>query len=167
MSNQPKEPLNIPASILRVLLGIVAWSVISTSAHAAGKEQKISSPDGRIQVTVQFDKELNCSVNYGGTPLMMASRLGLTFAGGLKLGENVQLLQSETRRNNTQWRDDFGKFSRVKDHDCELRLCFWELRSARAAPANFELIMAFTRRPACPGPGRTCSRRKVSSAWNM
>jgi alpha-glucosidase len=134
--------MKIPATILRVASSIAVWSVVLTSAQATGKRgHEISSPVGRIEVRVQFEKGLTYSVNYAGTPLVAPLRLGLTFADVLQLGHSVQLLNSETQRNNTQWRDDFGKFSVVKDHYRELRLCFRELRAAPAKPVDFEVLV--------------------------
>jgi alpha-glucosidase len=130
-----------PAIIQRAALGVMVWSLISISANAAGKELEISSPDGSIQVTVECEKGLTYSVNCAGTQLVNPSRLGLKFADGFRLGGNAQLLKSESRRNKTEWRDDFGKFSTVKDDYRELRLCFRELRAAPAAPVDFEVLV--------------------------
>ena len=124
-----------------VALGILAGAFLLSNAHAAGTKHEISSPDAHIQVAVQTDHGLTYSVQCDGASLVAPSRLGLKFSDGLELGKNVELLKSETRTNETQWRDDFGKFSQVKDHYRELRLCLREQRTAPAAPVDFEVLV--------------------------
>jgi hypothetical protein len=54
------------------------------------------------------------------------------------LGENVQVLSSKVRTNNTAKKDDFGKFSTVKDR--ELSLSQRENRPAPAESVDFEFL---------------------------
>jgi len=115
-------------------------SLVATSAHAVEKSLEVSSPDKRIQAALQYGSGLSYSVRFEGRPLVAPSRLGLDFADGLKLGSKVQLLKSESRTNETQWRDDYGKFSLVKDHYHELRLFFREQRPSPAATVDFEIL---------------------------
>ena len=128
-------------SLQHFALSLLSGFILSTTASAAGTTQGISSPDSHLQVTVQFNQGLTYSIQRDGAPLITPSRLGLEFLDALNLGTNVQLLKSETRTNETQWRDDFGKFSQVKDHYRELRLCFREQRTAPATPVDFEVLV--------------------------
>jgi alpha-glucosidase len=111
-----------------------------TGAEPAGL-RRIMSPDGTIQVQVNADKELTYSIDLDGKPLVVTSALGLTFADGLKLGQNVQVVDAASSKHNDAWKDDFGKFSLVRDDYQELRLLLREVRPAPAAPVDFELLV--------------------------
>ena len=80
-------------------------------------------------------------VDLDGAPLLIPSKLGLSFEGGLQLGENVQVLDTKIRTNNTAWKDDFGKFSTVKDRYRELSLRLRENRPAPAESVDFEVLV--------------------------
>lgn len=125
---------------IRVCMSVFVGLCLSMEASGADLKREISSPDGLLRLTVQFDRGLTYSVHRDGSELIRPSRLGLSFSDGLKLGTQVELAESSTRSNNTKWRDDFGKFSRVRDHYRELRLVFREQRSAPAAPVEFEVL---------------------------
>ena len=107
-----------------VLLLLTTLAVSSTLASAteAPHRYQVASPDGTIQVQVRADKDLSYSVRLDGEPLLAPSRLGLGFGDTLQLGQNVQVVDVSTSERNETWKDDFGKFSTVKDNYRELRL---------------------------------------------
>lgn len=121
---------------MSVLLGMG----LTAEASSSELKREITSPDGLLRLTVQFDRALSYSVHHDSSELVRTSRLGLSFADGLKLGTRVELIKSSTRSNDTKWRDDFGKFSRVRDCYRELRLLLREQRDAPSAPVEFEVL---------------------------
>jgi alpha-glucosidase len=84
--------------------------------------------------------EITYSIELDGKPLVVPSRLGLGFDGGLKLGENVQVVDARTKERNETWTDGFGKFGRVKDQCRELNLRLRELRPS-GPPVDFGLVV--------------------------
>ncbi len=114
--------------------------LIAVSARAADIP-KVSSPDGRLSVTVQSTNGLTYSVEIDGAPLLVPSRLGLAFGNGLTLGENAQVLDANIRTNNTSWKDDFGKFGTVKDRYRELTVRLRENRPPPAEAVDFEVLV--------------------------
>jgi alpha-glucosidase len=139
--------------VKKSLLSLTILAALSTSALAAETQvqsrstteatnrYQVASPDGTIQVQVRADKELSYSVRLEGEPLMASSRLGLGFGDTLQLGQNVQVVDVGTSERNEAWKDDFGKFSTVKDNYRELRLRLRELCPAPATPVDFELLV--------------------------
>jgi alpha-glucosidase len=125
---------------LLLLTTLAASSPLASVAEAPNQYQ-VASPDGTIQAQVRADKELSYSVQLDGEPLLVPSRLGLGFGDTLTLGQNVQVVDVSTSERNEAWKDDFGKFSTVKDHYRELRLGLREVRPAPAAPVDFELLV--------------------------
>ncbi|MBU2913509.1 glycoside hydrolase family 97 protein [Reichenbachiella agariperforans] len=60
-------------------LAITILLLIFTSSLFAQQKQTVSSPDGRVTVSVSIDKgQASYSVNYGGSSMLEASPLGLT-----------------------------------------------------------------------------------------
>lgn len=99
-------------------LCVLAIAVQFASAYAA----TVTSPDGRIVVSINTDRALTYSVKVDGRPLLAESRLGLKFASGTELGREVELLQAAPSSTNATWENRFGKHRVVHDHHNELRL---------------------------------------------
>jgi alpha-glucosidase len=135
------------------LLFLTTLAVLSTFAPAAetqaqspsvaqpANQYQVASPDGIIQAQVRVDKGLSYSVNLNGELLVLSSGLGLGFGDTLTLGQNVQVVNATNSEQNETWKDDFGKFSTVRNHYRELRLRLREVRPSPAAPVDFELLV--------------------------
>ena len=123
-----------------VVLALLLSPLVAVSVLAADIP-KVSSPDGKLSVTVQCTNGLAYSVDFDGAPLMAPSRLGMAFADGTKLGETVQVLDARVRTSHSSWKDDFGKFSTVKDRYRELSLRLRENRPAPAESVDFEVLV--------------------------
>lgn len=127
-----------PVSFLTVL---VALSTLAAPRAEAANRYQIKSPDKTIQVQVRVESGLSYCVTLDGEPLILPSHLGLGFGDTLTLGQNVQVVGARTRKHNETWKDDFGKFSTVKNNYRELDLRLRELRPSPAPPVDFELIV--------------------------
>ena len=125
----------------RITVFALLLSPLLAATTGAAEIPKLSSPDGKLSVNVQSANGLTYSIELDGAPLLIPSRLGLSFEGGLQLGENVQVLDSKVRANNTAWKDNFGKFSTVKDRYRELSLRLRENRPAPAEAVDFEVLV--------------------------
>ena len=125
----------------RITVFALLLSPLLAATTRAADIPKLSSPDGKLSVNVQSANGLTYSIDLDGAPLLIPSRLGLSFEGGLQLGENVQVLDSKVRANNTAWKDNFGKFSTVKDRYRELSLRLRENRPAPAEAVDFEVLV--------------------------
>ena len=132
------------------LAALAMLSLLSSTAEAqtrsrsadGEKSYRVNSPDGKIQAEVRAGNKLSYSVTLDGKPLIAPSSLGLGFDEGLKLGQDCQVIDAKTSKRNDTWRDDFGKFSKVRDEFRELRLKLRENRPAEAGnPVEFELIL--------------------------
>ncbi len=122
-------------------LMVLASLSISALATETPDRYQVASPDGAIQVQVRADQGLSYSVSLEGVLLLAPSRLGLGFGDTLQLGQNVQVVTAGTTERNETWKDDFGKFSTVKDNYRELHLRLREVRPSPAVPVAFELLI--------------------------
>lgn len=130
-----------PIPFAKAILSSLISGVCLTTPSRAAEIPKLSSPDGKISVSIQSTNGLAYSIDLDGAPLLIPSKLGLAFEGGLQLGENVKVLDTNIRTNNTAWKDDFGKFSTVKDRYRELTLRLREKRPAPAEAVDFEVLV--------------------------
>jgi alpha-glucosidase len=112
-----------------------------TTSLEVAKRYEITSPDGNIRAWVSKKERLSYSVEFVGKTLVAPSRLGLRFSDNLTLGENVQVIGTQTSRHDTKWKNNFGKFSTMRDHYRELRLRLREVRPAPAQAVDFEVIL--------------------------
>ena len=124
----------------RVILALLLSPLLPATALAVDVH-KVSSPDGKISVTIQATNGLAYAVELDGAPLLAPSRLGLAFEDGMKLGENVQVIDAKIRANNTSWKDDFGRFRTVKDRYRELTVRLRENRPALAEAVDFSVLV--------------------------
>jgi alpha-glucosidase len=67
---------------------IIAVLLTNTAFFAFAKEYRVSSPDGKITVTVNVAKDITWSVTCNGKELIMPSKTAMVLADGKVLGEN-------------------------------------------------------------------------------
>lgn len=83
------------------------------------------SPDRHLAVQVDTAK-LAYQVSLDGAEVLAASRLGLVFNDGCRLGEKPTLLSAKTSSKNEVWTDAFGPNRRVVDRWNQVQLEFTE-----------------------------------------
>jgi len=114
--------------------------------QAWAKPVSVSSPDGRIIVTVLVKAKLvpnppgervYYSVQYDGQPLLLESPLGLEFRDQPPLAENLRIAKSETSTANTTWNRVWGKSKTVTNHYNQVDVT---LKEARSPGRTFHVI---------------------------
>ena len=96
------------------------------SCNVLASERYVSSPDGKIVVSLSDDDGLYYSVKIDGENILAKSILGLEFRNGVKLGKSAKITASETRIQDTTWENRFGNRREIRDHYNELSLDFEE-----------------------------------------
>ncbi len=123
-----------------------------TEAGAQGREAyAVTSPDGRIELTVQTGSELTYGVTLNGTELVSASAIALHLMDGPVIGPAADIVAAR-RASADEWLEPVvaEKQSRIHDHYSALSLDFaggWGL-DARA----YDDGVAFRFRVDRPGP---------------
>ena len=128
---------NLPALTFATL---AAAPLVAVPIHAAAIPE-LTSPDGRIAVSLQAEGGLSYQVRLGQAPLIATSQLGLVLADGTRLGKTPKVLSVDVTDHDATWDDAFGKSSKVRNHYRELHLRLREPRPAPAAGADFDLII--------------------------
>lgn len=83
----------------------------------------VSSPDGRIMVTVATSAgHLVYGVKRDGRSLVLPSMLGFEFRGAPALRDSLRITASSRSSHDTTWTQPWGEVARVRDHHNELRV---------------------------------------------
>ncbi len=79
---------------------IIPFLLVTTLTFASFKKT-ISSPDGKIVVIVEGDTKISYSINYLGTPLLLASEINFILSNGAELSGNFKVVRSTHYANNS------------------------------------------------------------------
>jgi alpha-glucosidase len=80
-----------------ILLSVI---IVSIGFISSAKDFKISSPDGKISITVNVGKEILWSASYDNKELINSAKIALVLADGKTLGENEVVKKSATDKLN-------------------------------------------------------------------
>lgn len=109
------------------IIAIALTALLGTSALAAVKNHKLTSPDGRISVVVTSGNGLSWSVSMDGKQLLAPSAVSVTIDDGSVYGEG-KLKRAETRSVSREISTALYKKSLVEDKYNELTLTFSDCR---------------------------------------
>ena len=112
--------------ILRFLA--VATVLIAALAMPVSAEERVTSPDGLISVTIDVDGEGKpfYRVEKDGVPVLADSRLGFLLTDQDKLERRLRIIGSETSSNDETWEQPWGERRYVRDHHNQLIVRFEE-----------------------------------------
>ncbi len=109
------------------IIAIALTALLGTSALAAVKNHKLTSPDGRISVVVTSGNGLSWSVSMDGKQLLAPSAVSVTIDDGSVYGEGT-LKRAETRSVSREISTALYKKSLVEDKYNELTFTFSDCR---------------------------------------
>jgi alpha-glucosidase len=114
---------------LVLALLVVAWR---PSTQPAAPSAAVTSPDGRIHVTVSArGGQLGYELKRDSRVLLAWSRLGFALAGAPSLGDSLRIVNSTVMARDTTWEQPWGEVRHVRDHHRELRVAVEEIRSTQ------------------------------------
>ena len=103
-----------------------------------GATETVTSPDGTVAVSVSDTNGLRYQVTFDGKPVIVDSRLGLDFSGGISMGRNPRITNASRADHDSTWENAFGQRRKVRDHYRELTVA---LRETSDAPSRLNLIV--------------------------
>ncbi len=109
-----------PALRMLVLALLVAFPALAA--------ERLTSPDGRIEVTVAVtgDGRATWAVSRDGRPLIAPSALGFILADAPKLDRNLAIGHVRRTRADSRWEQPWGERRFVVDRHAAMRLTFTE-----------------------------------------
>ena len=108
----------------RLSLLLSAALLPMSAAHA----ETVTSPDGRIEVTLDADGEgiPYYEISRDGVPIIAKSNLGFTFTDADPMRRNFEVVGFREQTHNSSWEQPWGERQWVKDHHNELAVTFRE-----------------------------------------
>jgi alpha-glucosidase len=114
----------------------LAMAVLCVAGPSGCQVQtQVSSPDGRIEVSVTDDAGLRYVVRVDGEELLSPSMLGLRFRGDIALGPDAEIVDTEHSQIRESWTNRFGTESQVENHYNQMRV------SLREGEREFGLVV--------------------------
>ena len=110
---------------------LIAFCIIITLPIAASlkaQSLKVSSPDGKIQLTVSDDNGPSYSVHFNDQLVINNSRLGLAFKETAAFDQSFQIKNHKNNQHNSTWQLPWGERKNVKDVHNELTVEFTSQR---------------------------------------
>lgn len=109
---------------MKKLLFILSSSLLLTPSILLAKTVNISSPDGKITVTVNDDQAPSYQVNFNGEEVLTTSRLGMTFKKVSAFDEGFTISKTKTSSNDSSWQQPWGERKTVIDQHNEALITF-------------------------------------------
>jgi alpha-glucosidase len=114
------------------VFGLAAALVIAV-APPAGGQARVTSPDGRNEVTVELrEGRLTYALARDRRPLVLPSVLGFEFRGGPTLRDGLRITDTTRQTHDEWWTQPWGEVVRVREHYNELAVTVEET----SAPAR-------------------------------
>lgn len=114
------------------LLRCLAAVALATPVGPLQGQVRVTSPDGRNQVTVETrEGQLSYRLDRDGRALILPSRLGFEFRGAPPLRDGLHLTDTTRRSHDEWWTQPWGEVARVRDHHNELAVAVEEAAAPR------------------------------------
>ena len=94
---------------LTLLLSIIATGILA-------KDYQISSPDGKITVTVSVDREISYSVQYNKMKIIEPSTISFTFKQAPPLGNDMEVVSDKRVTFDETWKPVLKRFETVRNN---------------------------------------------------
>ena len=121
---------SLPRADARGGAQLSALLALGIAATPLQSQVRVSSPDGRNQVTVEVrEGRLNYSLTRDGRALILPSGLGFEFRGAAPLKDGLRIADTSRGSHNEWWTQPWGEVARVHDHHNELTVAVEETAS--------------------------------------
>jgi len=97
-------------------------SLIIYAGYVCAQAYHAESPDGKIRLTVNADKEITWQVDHEDTRVIVPSAISLHLSGGEVYGKRVKVTKVSRNTVNTSFETPFYKKDKVIDHYSQLLL---------------------------------------------
>ncbi|MFN7159587.1 MAG: glycoside hydrolase family 97 N-terminal domain-containing protein, partial [Erythrobacter cryptus] len=115
----------------------VLWAAWVLAAPARAESLVLTSPDGRIAITISdAGGEASYEVAFEGRPVIARSRLGLLFAAHHGFERDLAITAAARASRDDTWEQPWGERRQVRDRHNELAVTF----SATTGPARSMVV---------------------------
>ena len=132
------KSLRIRLFLIDIWRALLVFACLGLMSRVYGDRQTVSSPDGTVVVVVDDADGLRYSVTFDGRPVLVDSRLGLDFAGGLSVGRKTAIVGAHSTDHDGSWDNPFGQRRIIPDVYREMTL---DLEEHADAPGKFRILV--------------------------
>lgn len=106
------------------LITLFIITILAIASSASAQSLKVSSPDGKIQLTVKDENGPSYSITFNDQVIIEDSRLGLAFKKAPAFDNSFRIDSSEKNNHNETWQLPWGERKNVKNNHNELAIHF-------------------------------------------
>ena len=126
-----QSPFPMVRTIQRARI-LLAASLVMGAASVHAQRLALSSPSGKVQMTVSNDARLTYTVTMNGAPIIVSSPMGFQFKGEPDMGGDLTLIDEKREEVNERWAPVVRvKHAQVLNHYKGLQLHFVEKSGSR------------------------------------
>jgi alpha-glucosidase len=108
-----------------VAAAVIAWGALGAAGPLSAETLEVTSPDGKITVTVKDDGgQATYAVSYEGEQVIAPSKLGMLFADHHGFDRGLAIAGSARAAQDTTWEQPWGERRVVRDQHNELAVTF-------------------------------------------
>ena len=111
---------------MKRLLNLTFLLLITSSVFAS--EYNISSPDGKIKVSLSVGDEIKYSVHYSNISVIKSSSISFAFRQAPPLGNDIKVISEKTDSVDETWKPALKRFENIRNHYNSLRLELKEIK---------------------------------------
>ena len=107
---------------------LLACTLILSGINLLADDFRVQSPDGKIKVTVNIEKEIKYSVEFNGTLIVEPSAVSFQFAQAPPLGSDLKVIAERAALVDETWKPVLKRFESVRNYYNSLTLELQEIR---------------------------------------
>ena len=103
---------------------ILSLSVLLFSNSIFAQTVELSSPDGKIVLSVNDEGKPSYKISLSGESIIKTSRLGMAFKNTMPFSDGFTISSSQEKSAKSVWQLPWGERKNVTDHHNELLVTF-------------------------------------------
>lgn len=115
---------------------ILSLSVLLFSNSIFAQTVELSSPDGKIVLSVNDEGKPSYKISFSGERIIKPSRLGLAFKNTMPFSDGFTISSSQEKSAKSVWQLPWGERKNVTDHHNELLVTFANSSNSEAKKFN-------------------------------
>ncbi|NQZ81095.1 MAG: glycoside hydrolase family 97 protein [Colwellia sp.] len=116
--------LLLEVNVKKIIISVALLCSLATNAQSV----KVSSPDGKIVVTINDEQKPSYQINLENETIIMPSRLGMAFKKVASFGDGFKIQSLSKNSVNNSWQLPWGERQTVQDNHNELLITFGKNR---------------------------------------
>ena len=105
---------------------ILTCAILAGTSLALANDAFVSSPNGKLKVTISDSNALSYRITFDGKPLVLPSALGMTLQDSTKLGDSARENGTLNNFHKGIWNDNFGSERTVTNNYNQVTITYFQ-----------------------------------------